>query len=134
MKSQIGVIVVMNLENYCGIRREIIWFKDIRIRPTLTMLLLDQVRDAFCFLIPQTVALQSKAVVKCLQCLLAIAFCVVQQPAASITAVIYTHELDYYCNVHPQSSSAALLSVTFSMSTALLLYSSLPCILASKAH
>lgn len=54
----------------------------------LTMLLLDQVRDAFCFLIPQSVALLNKAVVKGLQCLLAMAHCVAQQPTASITIII----------------------------------------------
>lgn len=60
---------------------------------TLTMLLLDQVRDAFCFLTLQTIALLKKAVVKCLQCLLAMARCVAQRPAASITITIYTQWL-----------------------------------------
>jgi len=55
----------------------------------LKMLLLDQVKDAFCFLTPQVLALLHKAVVKYLQFLLATACCIAQQPAASITIAIY---------------------------------------------
>lgn len=103
----------------------------------LKMLLLDQVRNAFFFLTPQALAFLNKAVVKCLQCLLATTRCVAQQPTASITITVYIQWLPGIRLLLQHVSPVFFSSIAVSdrqRGYCFIALPGLPCILASKAN